>query len=233
MFVRADDRNPKRFRILNLGFVRNLVLGAWDLRRGFTLLETVVALSVIIGAVIGPVTLVTRGLVGGSFSKNKIVALNLSQEGVELARLIRDSNILCDQLNGGSDYDWKKHPVRGNLSDAYALDVENKATIRCGATNLGVPNPIGVDPDDDCTQSAATRLYRDSNGLYSHTVNTPTPFSRCVKICAPASDQPCSNDDRDPEVGAGEQMVVISTVTWKEKGADRKVELKERLYHWK
>src|SRR3989344_1181853 len=49
---------------------------------GFTLIETIVALAVITSAIVGPFTLATKGILHVSFAKNKLVAANLSQEGV-------------------------------------------------------------------------------------------------------------------------------------------------------
>src|SRR3989338_5039732 len=47
---------------------------------GFALLEKLVAFAVIFAALIGPVSLNSRGLIDGTFAKNKLIALNLAQE---------------------------------------------------------------------------------------------------------------------------------------------------------
>ncbi|MBI3627445.1 MAG: prepilin-type N-terminal cleavage/methylation domain-containing protein [Candidatus Sungbacteria bacterium] len=62
--------------------------------RGFTLLETVVALAVILSAIVGPFVLASRGIVSIQSTKNDLIGMNLAQEGVELVRKIRDDNIL-------------------------------------------------------------------------------------------------------------------------------------------
>lgn len=64
---------------------------------GFTLLETIVALTVIVSAIAGPVTLATRGIFNSKFAKNKLVAANLAQEGLEMVRKLRDDNVLAAQ----------------------------------------------------------------------------------------------------------------------------------------
>ncbi len=65
--------------------------------RGFTLLETIVALAIIAAAMSGPITLATRGILNAKFAKSRLVAANLSQEGLELVRKVRDDNILANR----------------------------------------------------------------------------------------------------------------------------------------
>ena len=62
---------------------------------GFTLLETIVALAIIAAAMSGPITLATRGILSAKFAKSRLVSANLSQEGLELVRKVRDDNILA------------------------------------------------------------------------------------------------------------------------------------------
>src|SRR3989344_4359334 len=89
-------------RQLNRGGARNNPNLVW----GFTLLETIVALAVITAVVVGPVVLITSGLISFGFAKNKLIALNLAQEGLELIRAVRENNILCDEIEGGNNWDW-------------------------------------------------------------------------------------------------------------------------------
>lgn len=158
--------------------------GIWNLARlpdgqgfetsgkaGFTLLETIVALALIVSAIIGPFTLATRGVFGAKFSKNKIVALNLSQEGLELVRVMRENNVLA-----GADWRGLQGSCSGNctrLQDgSYQPDVY---TVANGSTP-----PLGT---------GAALLFDTSTGLYSQTSGSATLFTRVVGISTPASDQ--------------------------------------------
>src|SRR3989344_3040419 len=88
------------------------------LKKGFTLLETIVALAVITAAVVGPVVLITSGLISFGFAKNKLIALNLAQEGLELVRAIRENNVLCEALKGAGEKKAFKNPsAGGNMDD--------------------------------------------------------------------------------------------------------------------
>lgn len=64
---------------------------------GFTLLETIVALAVILTAMAGPISLATRGIFSAKFARSRLLSANLAQEGIELVRKIRDDNILVDR----------------------------------------------------------------------------------------------------------------------------------------
>lgn len=66
---------------------------------GFTLLETLGALSVLILAVAGPLTLASYVLRSASVSQNRLVAFYLGQEAIEYVRNLRDSNAINGEAN--------------------------------------------------------------------------------------------------------------------------------------
>ncbi len=66
--------------------------------RGFTIIETLVAIAILVTAVTGTMTAVQGGLSSYIFSKDQVVAFYLAQEGFEQVRNIRDEN----RLNGAN-----------------------------------------------------------------------------------------------------------------------------------
>lgn len=76
-----------------------------SLVRGFSLIETLVAIVVLVGAIAGPLTLASQGIKAASLFKNQLIASNLAQEGMELVHAKRDSNILQgkDWMEGITD----------------------------------------------------------------------------------------------------------------------------------
>lgn len=63
-------------------------------QRGFTLVESMIAVGLIVTGVMGVLTLISRSLGFSGLAFNRLVAANLAQEGVEVVRNIRDTNWL-------------------------------------------------------------------------------------------------------------------------------------------
>ncbi|MDP3727106.1 MAG: hypothetical protein Q8R35_00525 [bacterium] len=138
---------------------------------GFTLLETIVALALVVSAIVGPFSLATRGVFGAKFSRSKLVALNLGQEGLELIRAMRENNILV-----GADWRGLTGPCSNSctrLQDgSYQPDVYTTANGSPPPVNAGLP-----------------LLFDESSGLYSQTVGAATPFTRVVAVSTLAASQ--------------------------------------------
>ncbi len=195
---------------------------------GFTLIEVVVAFGIILAALVGPVSLIMRGLIDITFAKNKLIALNLAQEGIELVRLARENNVLCDVLDGGAveSIPWDENPG-GSPNKLY----DNPQPRRADSLNL---LEIGCGPDmqsprfQQAAGNAQLRFYTGGSflGFYGHpgaggsSINTP--FSREITI-------ETMGVGGDPD----DAMRVTSTVTWTERGLNRSVELRDVLYNWR
>jgi prepilin-type N-terminal cleavage/methylation domain-containing protein len=62
--------------------------------RGFTLVETLVAISILVTVIAGATAALQTGISSYVFSKNQIIAFYLAQEGFEQIRNRKDENIL-------------------------------------------------------------------------------------------------------------------------------------------
>ena len=194
---------------------------------GFTLVETLVALALILAATVGPVSLITRGLADFSFSKNKLVATNLAQEGIELVRAVRETNVICDVLNGPTIWPWNENPELpnppggnpfSNITVGVAIDLTT--TTNCSVGGVSIVAPI-------LSASCSQKLRFDpATGIYGNGGPQVTAFSRCVSIRVPSSSP-------DSGIPAQDQMDITSTVTWSERGIEKTVALQERLYNWR
>jgi len=67
---------------------------------GFTLIEVLAAILVLTIGLVSVLSLVSYNIKQGSQTMNQIIAFNLAQEGIEIVRNIRDTNI-----KQGNDYD--------------------------------------------------------------------------------------------------------------------------------
>ena len=62
---------------------------------GFSLIEAMIALSVIITGVVSGLTLTSFNLTASFISETRLIAANLAREGLETVRSLRDSNWLA------------------------------------------------------------------------------------------------------------------------------------------
>jgi prepilin-type N-terminal cleavage/methylation domain-containing protein len=62
--------------------------------KGFTLVETMVAITVLVVGTLGPLVIAAQGIASGGYAKDQIIAYYLAQEGVEYIRSVRDTNVL-------------------------------------------------------------------------------------------------------------------------------------------
>ena len=168
---------------------------------GYSLVEVLIAISILLISIIGPFTIASTGLKNASFAKQQNTAFFLAQEGLEAVIKIREDSALPIFVNGG------------NWSEVWD-DVTNLPTCTDA-------NPCGVDASNstvfDCDGSGRTcDLYLFDSGRlhYRHdTTGTETEYSREITI------------DVD-----NVKMRVESTVMWGTE-PDQKVELETYVYN--
>jgi len=130
---------------------------------GFTLLEVLIATFVLSIGVMGAFTLLQGSQSSSAFGSNQLRASYLVQEGIEIARNIRDTNLLSVHKGLGGNWD----------------DGLNTCGAGCEA-----------DYNDTAFVAATSRLLRvDSNGWYNYDSGTTTPFKRTITITSPTADK--------------------------------------------
>lgn len=126
---------------------------------GFTLFEVIIGIYIIIMGLMGSLTLITYVLSNTSLSINRVVAANLTQEGIEIVRNMRD---LSEGAGGQSGWAYwfscNCNPADGDWRAQY--------------------NDTGVlFPDWD-----RYLLFDASGGLYQYQGGVATPFKRKIHI---------------------------------------------------
>ncbi len=130
-------------------------------QKGFTLVETLVAISILVLGVTGAFSAAHNGLVSSMYSKDQITAFYLAQEGIEQVRNLRDKNGLtgANWLSGVAN---SGDPCEvGFLCYTDALN-STTPLIRCSGT---CPN-----------------LRLNNNGFYSYDSGSDTKFRREILI---------------------------------------------------
>jgi prepilin-type N-terminal cleavage/methylation domain-containing protein len=125
--------------------------------RGFTLIETLVAISVLTMIIIGPLSLATKSIGASLVSQNQITAFYLGQEAIEYVLNIRDNNFL-------QSIDWLNGLNQCFGANGCYVDIPNNIINSCGAN--------------------CPKIKYDGTGgfYYNYQTGQDTIFTRTVKI---------------------------------------------------
>ncbi len=96
---------------------------------GFTLIETFVAITVLVIAVLGPMTLLSKALQNSRYIKDEIVATYLAQEGVELMINNRNNEGGSQLVSGTAQPPYSCQLYLDTNNQGYNCDSKGAPTI--------------------------------------------------------------------------------------------------------
>ena len=128
---------------------------------GFTMIEAFVAITVLLIAVLGPLTLITRAIIDGNYAKYQVTASFLLQEGLDLAVARAAELSYADDLS-----------MIGSGVNCSVFINKCRIVSFANGTIFVYGNLSNSDSD----------LYTDADGVYTHisTSNTKTIFNRKI-----------------------------------------------------
>ncbi len=191
--------------------------------RGFTLIETLVAVLLLATAVAGPLTIASAGLSAALVAKDQIVATYLAQDAIEYIRYKRDSACLAAGGTACASGTWLSTLSACTGATGCYLDSTENA-----------PASPTVCPTGGCVKSGSqfsTSRFLCYSPTTNRYLNGPTPttcssgtvkslFARAVAITTPVS-------------GSANEALVVVTVSWTDVGGViRSVTAKESLLNW-
>lgn len=147
--------------------------------KGVTLLETVIAIGVILIGVVAMITLIIGSVRAGEATKQEVIGLNLAREGLEVVRGVRDDNWLKAE-DGDALTNW----------DSGLTDPGGDTTLIAFFTPQTNMWKLSFLPDtftDVCGNHLCTQLFLE-NGAYVQTAGnttsaqTETPYYRLMEI---------------------------------------------------
>lgn len=166
-------------------------------KRSFTLLETIVAIYILLLGLVGAIALSAQSLSIVQTFKQELIATNLAQEGIELVRNKRDSNYLESKKGGGC-----VPPCNPN-----AQDMEDLA-------RSGVPS----DPCDKRHTGNPRGCYVDWNSISDADNNGSLTFRNCGNPPPPLPGN-CQALVKDPATG----FYGYAPAGWDATGFDRRI----------
>ncbi len=197
------------------------------------MVEALVAITVLMIGVIGPLSLLANAITNANYAKNQITAFFLAQEGQELVINQRDQNIL-NGLNSGDP------GTGGTANGSYWLTggATGNGFRECIDRNANNTTNVKVCYIDAYDSISAGNVFKScqengidgqcpnlklKNGFYGYQADgTPTIFNRQIQIV------PNQNPDPNNE----SEALVKVTVTWKERSLTRSFTLKSVIYRY-
>ncbi len=180
------------------------------MKRGFTILETIVALSIISISIAGVFSAVRVGLVASSNSKDEIQAFYLAQEAIEVLRNHRDANKLAS-VNSGMPVSWLAGIAdSGDPCWSGTCKVDGYANTISACTGGAGSCPVL------CQNTSATSYLYGYNGGSCSPPWQATKFKREVQIT---------------NIGGNEVEVVIS-VSWSRGAQNYNIKVKTLMLNW-
>ena len=168
--------------------------------RGFTLMETLIAISILLIAVVAPMSTIGGSLSSLYTARDQMIAINLAQDGNEVVRQIRDTNMLVC---------WNSNP--SNPCGTWGFGLSPGNYVVAAPTLIFIPSG-GSRP---IYQKDDTGLYYQVSSLSGPGLGyTKTQFTRIVNI----------------ENISSYEKAVTSTVNWTIGGVIKKIEVKESIF---
>jgi Tfp pilus assembly protein PilV len=106
--------------------------------QGFTIVETLVSLLIFSASIIFLISVSASGAANATFSKNRMTASYLAEEGIELMRGLRDSMVLSNTTGGGWET-FKTVTNTGACSTGCNIDPATLAICPCTGSTCQVP----------------------------------------------------------------------------------------------
>jgi Tfp pilus assembly protein PilV len=183
-------------------------------KRGQSLVEALIALSILTVALLGIETLLARSFLLDRVTTDQTKATYLASEGIEIMKSLIDHQVYDAIANPGG---IAGDPDTGGWNNFCNLSPGASAYYQIDWTTTSCPSPI-------VSSDATPILFNKTTGLYSYgdLSATPSAFTRVIKVTKPVDASGMSNE-----------IDIQSTVTWGTGSVtNQKLVLEDHFYNW-
>lgn len=189
---------------------------------GFTIIETLISLTIFSMALTGLITVAAKGSYNINAARDRLTATYLADEGIELMRAMRDTAVLESGSPSALTAGWLRF-----VSTAVA-DCTTASPCDIDGANFGgyYPYPKFSNFTKPCTftvsgvsGSYCPLYYDNATGFYNDQgIGTRTAYSRSLVIDWSPSDP--------------SEIKVTSTVIWREGSVYKNIVQTESMFNW-
>lgn len=178
-------------------------------KKGFTLLEALVSIAILVTAVGGPLFIASQSISNGETARNEAVASYLAQEAIEVLRKQRDDDALA------SPAVW----IGNEPNPLAACIFTGPSSQKCSLDPLGSTNQpffVVCPGAGNCPfmKLVANGLYRQPGGGLTFSASPDTIYTRSFQLIKSA-------------VSTDREIVASTTVAWSEKGVVHRYTLQD------
>lgn len=188
-------------------------------QKGFTLLETLVAVFILTLALTGPIYIASLAIRSSVESRDNVSAYYLAEEAIEVIRNRRDTRSLQNDI---SDATWLSDITGGEL----CTNANNPPSL---TTCFMTHDSPGVYRFTQCPSGVCPALAFDPGGSVIYGGNTGaanSKFTREIYLQTAAQD-----GSTDLNGLANREVDLFVTVKWKDRGRNKQLKLVERLHN--
>lgn len=117
-------------------------------QKGFTIVETLVAVAILMIAIAGPLTVAHNGLLASVTARDRLVASYLAQDAMEYIKAVRDENVSSGETN-------------------WLFEIANAPLTSCN----DISDQCTVDTLTGLFSSGNPQVYTSTDGRYTHQVS--------------------------------------------------------------
>lgn len=173
-------------------------------KNGYSLIEVLVAVALLMFAIVGPMTIAVKSTQSAQYARQQNTAFFLAQEGISVVNTIRNNAALAKTLGSATDaWAWASNPALAPCFQNYGCDID--------FINTTLFNNV-----KSCSNiNNCTLLFNESAGraVYQTVSGSASPYRRVITFQTATPDEiiVTSRVEWDTKLLGGVQTVSLST----------------------